>query len=265
MNKIQDQLSLKLNGMYHTLKQQKVELQRAFLEQQTELKNPKNLKQLQKRFRAVEKQMHSVRSKCRVNLKRNIRNGVNIVGALERDLLNTEEALKKSLAVWARKRGYSFEKLFVENVNNYAKQHDYSLLAYRNYATKFGFQPYDVAVYIKNESPVFFECKASGIVENSKGLRLQACKRRYVNYTLKSVDKLKQFLARTGSLTCFVFREEASKSLYFVNADLILEHADYLCRQQLELRPEDYYVIPFSALLWQDQLFQKIKNHFHYR
>ena len=252
MNKVQTEYSLKINQKYIELTNQRSIL----------LKNKEDLelsKKEQQRLNKLEKEIIKVRNACKRNLLKTIKTGENIIGSLEKELTLTDEKIKNSISKWARKRGYGFEKWFGDLLNKYALDRNLKMLCYRNFSSKFGFQPYDLVLYRANDVPIFIECKASGIIENSKGVKVQACFRRYTNYTNKvQRERLEDFYLRAGAIMFFVFREESSKYIYFVDARLILVNAEWLCKKQIPLTQDMYYKIPYDVDQWPVDIDKKL-------
>lgn len=261
MNKI----SLEVNTLYSELQNKKLQL-----EKELELAGSDVLeKELNKKKKALvqlEKEIVKVKNKCRKNLVQIIKAGDNIVGSLEKDFTLNDPAIKLTLSKWARKRGHGFEKWFSEKINHYAKSdsvaQDLNLYCYRNVAGTFGFQPFDLVIYAAHKEPIFLECKASGIVENSKGLHIAACERRYINYTNQvQKDKLNGFINCLDPIMFYVFREELAKKIYFIKYTEVFHNADWLCKKQINLKEKDYYVLDYDTEDWPLNLYEELLKY----
>jgi hypothetical protein len=196
---------------------------------------------------------------CKKSIIKSLKDGNNITGSLERKILLEDPVLRKRWASWAKKRGYSFEQNLQRKFESFQSRSPLSFYVYRNIIGKFGYQPYDLIIYRQKTYPIFIECKASGISLKRTGLRIDACKRRYINYS-KSKDKIQELIDKSGSPLVFAFNDQKNNLIYFVRSSLIYPNTEYLCSRNIALGDNDYLVLDSDQNLWPENTLELLET-----
>lgn len=191
------------------------------------------------------------------NLKRQFKEGVNIKGTLEKDLIEADVALKVLRGKWARKRGANFEKSIVRLFNQYFVEQKLYCYANLNYVTTFLYQPYDICIFVKDTPPILLECKASGVTKVKDRTIIKACNRRYTRATANK-EKIGYTIERLCLPYFYVFGDFENDKFYIVRSRHIMCNLPGLYTRKVDLQEGEYLHLDLDSKLWGPQLLSRL-------
>ena len=138
---------------------------------------------------------------------------------------------------WARRRGRNFEVMATKKIQEAFKDSVYHCISYRSSNEKCATQLYDLVLYIRDRPPLFIECKTGGVIQNSKGVRIDRGHRALKN--LKEREILLRYLYETLNPSYFFYFGGKSEVLIPLSEILRNEHTSAIERFYLIKTPKD--------------------------
>lgn len=199
------------------------------------------------------------------NLKEGFKAGLFYKGALEHQYLLQDPSLKSLRSKAARKRGHTFEVIVKENIEKYLGKTNQQGYVFKVPCGRFGNQPFDLILFLKNQNTYLLECKAGGvIVKNSNEKTLEHCTRRYSCYS-KMIPKIGSLRA-THTPYFFIFRTksklQSAPLLTIVPEPLINRNLNRIYTKDVVLDHTNSITIYESAQFWPDELIEKLEALF---
>ena len=193
------------------------------------------------------------------NLKKQFKEGSPVRGSLEKKFIEEDRKLKELKGKWARKRGFHFEKIILQCFKKYFLLQNSTAFIYKNYISKFEYQPYDLCIFLSKEAPLLLECKASGIKSVKDNLKIAADPRRYVR-AYKNKELVERTILKAQIPYYYVYGDLPQSKFYIVSAKLITENLPFLFTRGVPLKEECYLHLDLDSSTWDTTVLEKIKN-----